>query len=81
MSACLVSCDPHYLILVVSLIVYKFPSDWKQLLVPILFLVGAMVGYVYAVSGYEAFKSIYVNLLFIEDGNESMSMVWYFYLV
>jgi len=79
----LVGIDPHYLIIVLALILYKYQhlSDRIQILIKLLFISGLIVAYVYIASGKEAFKSIYINLLYITDGNESMSMAWYFYII
>ena len=79
----LVSIDPHYFILVSGLILYRFENRNTAilLLIEILAVFGVIVGYTYLASGWEAIKSVYFNLVFISDGGESMSILWYFYIL
>lgn len=79
----LVSLDPHYMVLVTGLVIYKFQNlkDIAKALGMVLTFVAIMVIYTYWSFGYEGIKSVYINLLFISDGVESMSMIWYFYIV
>lgn len=75
--------DPHYLVLIVTLIIYKQNTVKERIMTIVKTLIAAaiFVGYLALSSGYDAYKSIYLNLLFISDGSESMSMVWYFYIL
>ncbi|CAI2368203.1 unnamed protein product [Moneuplotes crassus] len=79
----LIALDPHYLVLILLIILYRYTTVKERLFAALKVITIAAMGisYVYFASGMEAFKSVYVNLLFITDGNESMSMVWYFYII
>lgn len=75
--------DPHYLILIVTLIIYMQKTVKERIMTIAKTLIAAaiFIGYLALTTGYDAYKSIYLNLLFISGGNESMSMVWYFYIL
>lgn len=79
----LAALDPHYLSLLVLMVIYEY-DGLKQRVAMLLKLgvvTGLTVSYVYFSTGLEGMKAVYVNLLFVTDGNESMSMVWYFYII
>jgi hypothetical protein len=68
-------------VLIVTLSVYKHNSwqDRGMAIAQCLTVAAILIGYISFATGNDAYKSIYMNLLFISDGNESMSMLWYFY--